>query len=353
MLAIPGRLAPDILLNSDVGHGVKVVGADPVRDWHDRIGTTRIGSTPCPGALRRLPSQGVRSERTNRREYRLYRAVQALGRAMPFWMLQKIGAVLGVVFLLASSRRRTVMRNLARVYHGRSALSHFGVALRCAAHFGRITFDFIKWSHAPAETIRRKVSCEGQENIAEAVRRGKGCFVLSAHFGHWEVAAQWLAVSGFPQGMVYRPLENPLVEEELARTRTRFGNTLIPKEGAPRGIMRTIRRGGLVDILLDQKADLEHSVIVTFLNVATPTTPSLAKIVLATGAAVVPLFSYPDGTGYSFRLDPPVPVEPGDTVTTLTQRYNDAVSREIFAHPHLWFWFHDRWTPRKRRSTGL
>jgi lauroyl/myristoyl acyltransferase len=37
----------------------------------------------------------------------------------------------------------------------------------------------------------------------------------------------------------------------------------------------------------------------------------------------------------------------------LTQRYNDAVSREIFAHPHLWFWFHDRWTPRKRRSTGL
>jgi len=107
-----------------------------------------------------------------------------------------------------------------------------------------------------------------------------------------------------------------------------------------------------VDILLDQKADLEHSVIVTFLDLATPTTPSLAKIALATGAAVVPLFSYPEGSGYRFRTDPPVPVEPGDTVTTLTQRFNDRVSREIFA-THLWFWFHDRWTPRRRRATGL
>ncbi|HVN76391.1 MAG TPA: lysophospholipid acyltransferase family protein [Thermoanaerobaculaceae bacterium] len=295
----------------------------------------------------------MRGERTNRREYDLYRAMRAVGRAMPFGVLQRVGAALGVVFLLASSRRRTVLRNLARVYPERGLWFRVATALRCAAHFGRITFDFIKWSHATGDVIRAKVRCEGVENIAEAVRRGKGCFVLSAHFGHWEVAAQWLALNGFPQGMVYRPLENPLMEEELARSRTRFGNTLIPKEGATRGIMKTIRDGGIVDILLDQKADLEHSVIVTFLGVATPTTPSLAKIALATGAAVVPLFSYPEGTGYRFRLDPPVPVGPGDTITTLTQRYNDAVSREIFANPRLWFWFHDRWTPRKRKSTGL
>lgn len=298
--------------------------------------------------------RGVRTEATNRREFGLYRVALALGRAAPFWLLQRIGAGLGVIFLLAAgSRRRTVWRNLSRVFPGRSAWWRARVALRCAAHFGRISFDFIKWSHAPAETFGRKVRWEGRENLAEAVRRGKGCFILSAHFGHWEVAAQRMAVDGFPQSLVYRPLENPLMEGELAHSRTRFGSALIPKDGATRGIMKTIKRGGIVDILLDQKADLEHSVIVTFLDLATPTTPSLAKIALATGAAVVPLFSYPEGSGYRFRTDPPVPVEPGDTVTTLTQRFNDRVSREIFAHPHLWFWFHDRWTPRRRRATGL
>ncbi|MDD5562776.1 MAG: lysophospholipid acyltransferase family protein [Thermoanaerobaculaceae bacterium] len=294
----------------------------------------------------------MRSEQTNRREYRLYRVAWALGRAAPLGLLQWIGAALGVLFLLVSKRRRTVLGNLKRVFPGRSRGARLRIALRCAAHFGRISFDFVKWSQAAPETLTGKVRCEGIENLQAALASGKGCFVLSAHFGHWEVASQWLALAGFPQGMVYRPLENPLVEAELARARTRFGNWLIAKDGAGRGAIKAVRRSGVVDILLDQKADLEHSEIVTFLGIPTPTTPSLAKLVLATGAAVVPLFSYPDGTGYRFRLDPPLGIEPGDTVVSLTQRYNDCVSREILARPHLWFWFHDRWTPRKRRGAG-
>ncbi len=294
----------------------------------------------------------MRDEGRNRREYRLYKVAQALGRAAPLWLLQSVGSVLGVLFLLVSARRRTVLGNLRRVYPGRSRLARAGIALRCAAHFGRISLDFIKWSQVSGETLAGKVVCDGLENLQSALAQGKGCFILSAHFGHWEVASQWLALAGFPQGMVYRPLENPLMEAELARSRTRFGNWLIPKGSATRGAIKAVRRGGVVDILLDQKADLEHSEIVSFLGILTPTTPSLARLVLATGAAVVPLFSYPVGTGYRFRLDPAVPTQPSDTAVSLTQRYNDCVSREILARPHLWFWFHDRWTPRRRRSTA-
>jgi KDO2-lipid IV(A) lauroyltransferase len=296
----------------------------------------------------------VRTERTNRREFQLYRVARALGRVAPFWLLQGVGAALGVVFfLLASSRRRTVLANLRRVLPGRSRWFRAKVALRCAAHFGRITFDFIKWGQVPAETLDAMVACEGLENLKESLGRDKGVFVLSAHFGHWEVAAEWLAVHGFPQALVYRPLENPLMEAELAEARTRFGNSLIPKAGATREIMKTLKAGGIVDMLLDQKADLEHSVIVDFLGVPTPTTPSLARFVLTTGAAVVPLFSYPRGTGYTFMIEPPILAEAGDTETTLTQKCNDALSGPILERPELWFWFHDRWTPRRRRNTGL
>jgi KDO2-lipid IV(A) lauroyltransferase len=295
----------------------------------------------------------VRSERTNRREFSLYRLAKALGRVCPFWFLQRVGAVLGVVFLLVSPRRWTVTANLKRVFPARSRRFRFGVAVRCAAHFGRIGFDYIKWGQVPAEVLASMVTCRGLENLEEARARGKGVFMLSAHFGHWEVTAQWLAIHGFPQALVYRPLENPLIEAELATSRTRFGSSLIPKAGAIRGIMKTLSQGGFVDILLDQKADLEHSVIVDFLGIPTPTTPSLAKFVLATGAAVNPVFSYPRGVGYEFTIEPCILAEPGDTVTTLTQRYNDALSRAILASPDLWFWFHDRWTPRRRQSNPL
>lgn len=295
----------------------------------------------------------MRSERTNRREFCLYRLAKALSRFAPFWVLQKVGALLGVVFLLVSPRRRTVLANLKRVFPGRSAWARSLIAVRCAAHFGRIGFDYIKWGQVPAEEFKRMVTCTGLENLKGALAGGNGVFVLSAHFGHWEVAAQWLAVHGFPQALVYRPLENPLMEAALAATRTRFGSSLIPKSGATRGVMKTLAKGGIVDILIDQKSDLEHSVIVDFLGVPTPTTPSLAKFVLATGAAVAPLLSYPKGTGYEFTIEPPILAGPSDTTTTLTQRYNDALSCAILARPELWFWFHDRWTPRRRRTMAL
>jgi KDO2-lipid IV(A) lauroyltransferase len=301
-----------------------------------------------------VPWPAVRTEAKNRREFRLYRVARAMSRVAPFWALQAVGAALGVVFLLlASSRRRTVLANLKRVFPDVSAWARFAVALRCAAHFGRIGFDYIKWGEVPADTVRAKVTCEGLEHLRQALAAGKGVIGLSAHFGHWEVVAMWLAIHGIPQGLVYRPLENPLMEAELAAARTRFGNWLIPKSGATRGIMKAMQGGSMVDILLDQKADLEHSVIVDFLGVPTPTPPVLARVALGTGAAVVPIFSYPRGTGYGFRVESPIPTDPEDTITTLTQKYNDALSRAILARPELWFWFHDRWTPRKRRSNPL
>jgi KDO2-lipid IV(A) lauroyltransferase len=291
----------------------------------------------------------MRSRTADRREYALYRAALAVSRRLPFWLLQWLGAGLGVAFMLVSSRRRTVLGNLRRVFPRRGRLWRFGVALRCAAHFGSASFDYLKWSQASPATLDAKVSVSGVEHLREALARGKGCFILSAHFGHWEVAALWLAAHGFQQWVVFRPLDNRLLEPELAASRTRFGNQLIPKRGATRGILKALRKGGLVDILLDQKPDLEHSVIVDFLGVPTPTAQSLARMVLSTGAAVVPLFSYPKGSGYEVRLDPAIAVDDGDDATTLTARYSACISREILSRPHLWLWFHNRWTPRPRR----
>ncbi|MFI5167763.1 MAG: lysophospholipid acyltransferase family protein [Thermoanaerobaculales bacterium] len=292
----------------------------------------------------------MRTAATNRREYRLYQAALAVSNRLPFWLLQQLGAAVGVGYLLLSSRRATVFGNLRRVFPQRSRIWRLRIGLQCAAHFGSVAFDYLKWSQASAETLDANVKVTGVENLREAVARGKGAFVLSAHFGHWEVAALWMAAHGLRQTVVIRPLDNPLLEAELAVARTRFGNELIPKHGATRGMLKALRRGGIIDILLDQKTDLDQCVVVDFLGIPTPTVQSLAKMVLATGAAVVPLFTFPRGSCYDVRIDPALPVASEDTPTTLTARYNAVVSREILARPELWLWFHNRWTPRSRRG---
>jgi len=285
----------------------------------------------------------VKSAATIRFELFLYRLSNGASALLPFWLLQNLGRAVGVIFFLLSARRRIVLANLHRVFPGRSGWIRFGIGLRCGAHFGRIAFDYLKWSRSSPETLRGKIRLNGLEHLQRALERGKGAFLLSAHFGHWEVAALTLSLEGYPQGMVHRPLDNAVLEEELSERRTRFGNTLIPKKGALKGMLKVLHKNGTVDILIDQKAEAEAGVESSFLGIPTPTVVSLGKLVLSSGAAVVPLFSYPEGTGYRVELLEPLLPSPGDTPESLTETYNAVLSRAILETPHLWLWFHNRW----------
>jgi len=295
----------------------------------------------------------VKSDATRRSELRLYRLTSGVSSLLPFRLLQMLGAIVGVIFFLISSRRGIVLGNLKRVFPEWSGWRRFRTALGCGAHFGRIAFDYLKWSNASPELLQKKIRLEGMEHLKAALDRGKGAFVLSAHFGNWEIAALTISLEGFPQAMVHRPLDNDALEAELSRRRTRFGNTLIPKRGAMKGILRALQDNGVVDILIDQKAEAEVSVTVPFLGIPTPTIASLAKIVLSTDAAVVPLFSYPEGSGYRVRLLPPLLRSAEDTVESLTERYNAVISDAIMETPRLWLWFHNRWRMDTKSSSQL
>ena len=86
---------------------------------------------------------------------------------------------------------------------------------------------------------------------------------------------------------VVRPLDNPLLEEDLARRRTRFGNRVIAKRDAAREILRAMRRNETVAILVDQNVIAEEAVFVPFFGRLAATNPSLALLQMKTDAAVV------------------------------------------------------------------
>ncbi len=274
----------------------------------------------------------------------LFRAADGAAGVLPLRLLQAVGAGIGAAFfLLSGRRRRIVLSNLARVFPHWPARRRFRTGLRCGAHFGRIAFDYLKWSRASPAVLRKGASLEGLEHLRAALDKGKGVFLLTAHFGHWEVAGLRLALEGFPQAMVHRPLDNPTLEAELSARRTRFGNTLIAKHGALRGMLKVLRGGGIVDILIDQKSAEEGSHMAPFLGIPTPTVASLARLVRATGAPVVPVFSHPRGPGYAGVIHPPLLLGPDEPEEAFTARCNAVLSEAILAHPPLWLWFHNRW----------
>jgi KDO2-lipid IV(A) lauroyltransferase len=204
------------------------------------------------------------------------------------------------------------------------------------------------------EEIRRRIEVEGEENLRAARRLGRGVFLLSAHLGGWELGAIRAGMLGEPIAPVVRPLDNPLLERELSRRRTRFGNRPIAKRDAARDVLRALRRRETVAILIDQNVLPREAVFVPFFGRLAATTPALARFQLSTGAPVVPVFTWPQGGGrYRLVFEKPILAEEfegeaqrEEAVRRATARYMEVTEAAIRKNPAAWLWMHDRWRTR-------
>lgn len=296
----------------------------------------------------------------DRLEHALFRAAFGALALLPRGSSTPLGSDLAsLYFRLARRRQRILHENLAAAFPERSPVEIRGIARACVASFGAAVCEFLESPRFSLEELLSRVTIEGAENVASARARGKGVFLLSAHFGSWELGAIRAGLMGEPISPVVRPLDNPLLEDELARRRTRFGNRLIAKRDAAREILRAMRANETVAILMDQNVIAEEAIFVPFFGRPAATNPSLALLQLKTGAAVVPAFTWPLGGGrYCLKFGTPIlPEEFADPdraerVRKATARYMEVTEAAVRALPSAWMWMHDRWKTKPNDGTG-
>jgi KDO2-lipid IV(A) lauroyltransferase len=190
---------------------------------------------------------------------------------------------------------------------------------------------------------------EGWGHLRDALKAGKGCFILTAHFGNWEIlnAAVTVMLKG-RAAIVARPLDFPPLEKIFSNIRSRFGAEIIPKRRAMRRILKCIKDGLAVGILLDQNVDWYEGVFVPFLGIPACSNKALALLALKTGAPVIPAFAVrmPDGR-YRIVIERALEIiRTGDEtfdVEENTRLFTETIERYVKVHPDQWFWFHRRW----------
>jgi Kdo2-lipid IVA lauroyltransferase/acyltransferase len=304
--------------------------------------------------------RGRRSRWRHALEHALFRLAAGALSLLPRGAASRLGRGCARLLLrFSGQRRRILLDNLARAFPEKSDEEIRRIARESVENLGAAFFEFLDVTRWSAEDLRARVSYEGVENLREARARGKGVILLSAHFGSWELGALAAGLLGEPISPVVRPLDNPLLEAELGRRRTRFGNRVIAKRDALREMLRAMRQGQTVAILLDQNVLPEEATFVPFFGRLAATTPSVALVQRKTGAAVVPVFTWPEGGG-SYRLvfERPILAEELDSVEggraeqvrRATARYAEVTEEAIRRHPAAWLWLHNRWKTRPARE---
>jgi KDO2-lipid IV(A) lauroyltransferase len=282
-------------------------------------------------------------------------AVFAEARAEP--AVARPGLLGKLLFHFFPVRRRVVLANLRRVFGGRIPDAEIRrIAQAFYAHFARLLIDCLRLPWLSAGRRARLVRVENAAAPLAAAAKGKGVLILTGHFGSWEVAPV-LGLGNFPEhkGRVHflrRPIRARWIESFVMRRFQRGGMGVIGKKGSLPLILDCLQAGDAVVFVLDQHAARKDAVEARFFGHPASTFKSLAVIALATGAPVIPAYSWrePDGS-HVLRFEEPLPLiereSADEAILANTQAFNDELERLLLRHPEQWFWMHRRWKERR------
>ena len=186
----------------------------------------------------------------------------------------------------------------------------------------------------------------------EVVRGGRRAAVLvGAHLGNWELAQTTPPRLGFEMTALYSALNNPYLEAVIAATRSRLPCRFLEVEGAPRQMLRELRDGRSIGLLMDQRDD--DGELIPFFGIPAPTPTGPARLALRMGVPLVPVrVERLEGVRFRITLHPPVEPEPGcegprEASVRMTAAINRLFEEWIRACPEQWLCVKRRW-PRQR-----
>jgi len=237
-------------------------------------------------------------------------------------------------------------------------------------NWGRIGAEVV---HGDAIIKRARTSGEWKAvaaAVAEGRAAGHGLLLLTAHIGNFELLARTFGSVVAPVAVFHRPLGIVEIDSFLVRERSRSGVTTLGRGASVRDAMRILAAGGCVALPLDQNQREGRGIFVDVLGHPACTSTVLARLSLASGAPVLPVFGVWKGeetTPVIGELLMPAsrrtaaadgqPVRVGAAerdvlVRSMTERYSAEVDRVVRRFPHQWNWAHRRWKTRPPASEG-
>ena len=279
---------------------------------------------------------------------------------MPRGLARLLAGVLAASIYRVDGRlRRVGHRNLELALPELSIQERECILHGVFRHLGWQLVEFCRMTRYTQENTRGWIRTEGLEHYLAAKARGKGVLIVTGHLGAWELSSFYHSLMGYPMSMVARPLDNHRLDKFVNGIRCLHGNHVLCKDDFARGLLRAMRSGQTVGILMDTNMTPPQGVFVEFFGRAACTASGVARVALKTGAAVVPGFMLwePAERKYVLHFGPEIEFKhTGDAEADIlgaTQQCVRTTEEWIRRYPDQWLWIHRRWKTRPEGEPGL
>ena len=181
------------------------------------------------------------------------------------------------IYLIDKRRRKYVFTNFDLVFPNLSEKEKKNLANKFYENFAKNLIDFIKYRNISIEVLKEIVEFEGLEKVKEFFN--KPVIFITAHYGNWELIPLIIGgVLNLPVTIVVRNLDNKFLNKIFKQHRERYNIKTINKKGALKVLMKDIKNGRSIGLLVDQNTSKNEGVDVEMFGLKALHTPSAALL---------------------------------------------------------------------------
>ncbi len=281
-------------------------------------------------------------------------ACEAIVRVLPARWLYGFAARLGRLgFRLAHKQRRIALESLKIAFGADLQQTQcLRIARDCFILMAKSSVELFFLMDRP-QLVRERVRFQNQSVLQEALARGRGVILVSAHFGNFPLLLARLSLEGYPTAGIMRPMRDERVEKLFLQKREKFNIRTIysqPRKACVDQTIDALRKNGIVFIPLDQNFGTA-GVFVDFFGRKAATATGPVVLAQRTKAAVLPCFiiRQPDDTlriVFEPALELLQAATPEETIVANVQQLTRTIEEYIRRYPAEWGWIHRRWKSR-------
>jgi len=196
----------------------------------------------------------------------------------------------------------------------------------------------------PFKKVQKIVSIENQDKLSKLDDQ-KGCIMLLFHMGNWEILTRvaHMIDSDKPSAAMYRPLNNPLINDFITNSREKDGTLLFGRKKGLIQASKFIRDGGMLGILADQHSG-NAGIKLPLFGKETSITPLPSMLAQKYDCPIMPVTVETTAPGkWAISFDDPINIPKDLDKDEAAKLLLPLMEKVMFENSSDVFWLHDRW----------
>ena len=282
----------------------------------------------------------------------LYKFFSFLVKLLPTQLLNLLLKSLArFAFFIDKKHTKIIFANLDLAYNSTLTKEEKeSIAKRVYYNLVQTIIGFMRREKLPKEKLLQNITFKNTHILENALKAQKKIVFVTGHYSNWELLPPAITAKfGITLIGVGRKLDSEMMDRVLLKNREQFGVEMLYRKGAMKGLIKSLREGKAVGLLVDQSlGEKQGGIKVDFFGKSVGHSPAASVLARTFETEIIPSFiSTDDYEHYTVTFYEPLPLikteNKEEDIHLMTQAQADITQQVIESKPEEWFWVHKRW----------